>query len=80
MPFYLDSSSLPQVPELEPILQEDVDKITSKINELELENTRLWLQLIKDKQRGDDLEDEGKEVKVLYETSRKRAREEKGKK
>lgn len=69
MPFYYESSSLPQVSEPEPILQEDVDKSTSKINELELENTSLRLQLIKEKQRGDDLENEGKEVKTLYETS-----------
>ncbi|XP_050896034.1 uncharacterized protein LOC127102734 [Lathyrus oleraceus] len=62
------------------ILQEDVNKFTSKISELELENTLLRLQLIKEKQRGDDLEDEGKEVKTLYESSKKRAREEKGKK
>lgn len=80
MPFYLESSSLPQVPEPEPILQDDVDKLTSKINELEMENTRLRLQFIKEKQMGDDLEDEGKEVKTLYETNRKREREEKGKK
>lgn len=79
-PFYCESSSLPQVSEPEPILQEDFDKLTSKINELELENTRLRLQLIKEKQRGDDLEDKGKEVKTLYETSKKRVREEKGKK
>lgn len=80
MPFYYESPSLPQVPEPEPILQEDVDKLTSKISELELENTRLRLQLIKEKQRGDDLEDKGKEVKTLYATSKKRAKEEKGKK
>ncbi|XP_050877261.1 uncharacterized protein LOC127081015 [Lathyrus oleraceus] len=60
MPFYYESTSLPPVPEPEPILQEDVDKLTSKISELELENTRLRLQLIKEKQRGDDLEEEGK--------------------
>ncbi|KAI5408478.1 hypothetical protein KIW84_054355 [Lathyrus oleraceus] len=62
MPLYFESSSLPQPPEPEPILQEDVDKLTSKISELELENTRLRLQLIKEKQMGDDLEDEGKEA------------------
>ncbi|KAI5412488.1 hypothetical protein KIW84_057238 [Lathyrus oleraceus] len=61
MPFYFESLSLPQAPKPEPILQEDVDKLTSKINELELENTRFRLQLIREKQRGDDLEDEGKE-------------------
>ncbi|KAI5382608.1 hypothetical protein KIW84_070156 [Lathyrus oleraceus] len=77
IPFYYESSSLPQVPEPEPILQEDVNKLTSKISELKLENTRLRLQLIKEKQGGDDLEDEGKEVKALYETSKKRAREKK---
>lgn len=38
------------------------------------------LQIIKEKQKGDDLEDAGKKVKILYETSRKRVREEKGKK
>ena len=80
IPFYYESPSLPQIPEPEPILQEDVDKLTSKISELELENTRLRFQLIKEKQRGDDLEDEGKEVKTLYETSKKRAMEEKVKK
>lgn len=47
MPFYYESTSLPPVPEPEPILQEDVDKLTSKISELEIENTRLRLQLIK---------------------------------
>ncbi|KAI5447814.1 hypothetical protein KIW84_015314 [Lathyrus oleraceus] len=77
MPFYFESSYLPQVLELEPILQEDVDKLTSKINELELENNLLRLQLIKEKQRGDDLEDEGNGVKMLYESSKKKAREDK---
>lgn len=81
IPFYFESSYLPQAPEPEPILQEDVGKLTSKINELELENTVLQLQLIKEKQRGDELEDEeGKEVKTLYESSKKRTREKKGKK
>lgn len=55
--FYLEFSSLPQVPEPESILQEDVDKLTNKIGELELENMLLRLQLIKEKQRGDYLED-----------------------
>lgn len=80
IPFYFESSSLPEVPEPKLILQEDVDKLTSKISELELENTLLRLQLIKEKQRGDDLEYECKQVKNLYQSSKKRAREEKWKK
>lgn len=37
MPFLYDSSLFPLMPESEPILQEDVDKLTYKIWELELE-------------------------------------------
>lgn len=69
IPLYLESSSFPQVPKPEPILQEDLNKLTSKINELEMENTRLRLQLIKEKQKRDELEDEEKKVKILYESA-----------
>lgn len=49
--------------EPEPILQEDVDKLTNKIKELELENTQLRIQLNRTEQRNEDLEDKGKQVK-----------------
>ncbi|XP_050876506.1 uncharacterized protein LOC127080221 [Lathyrus oleraceus] len=61
IPLNFESSCLPKVPGPKPILQEDVDKLTSKVSELELENTLLRLQLIKEKQKGDDLEDKGKD-------------------
>lgn len=41
IPFLFKSSSFPQVPEPEPILREDVDKLIDKIKELELENTHV---------------------------------------
>ncbi|KAI5426826.1 hypothetical protein KIW84_032306 [Lathyrus oleraceus] len=45
IPFFFKSSSFPKVPELEPILREDVDKLIDKIKELELENTQLRFHL-----------------------------------
>lgn len=39
MHFLYDPSLFPLMPEPEPILQEDIDKLTDKIRELELENT-----------------------------------------
>lgn len=45
MYFLLDPSPFPLMPEPDPILQEDVDKHTDKIQELELDNTQLRVQL-----------------------------------
>lgn len=60
IPFFFESSSFPPVPEPEAILWEDVDKLTDKIKELELENTQLRVHLNHAKQINEDLEDESK--------------------
>lgn len=39
MPFFFEFLSFSQMLEHEPILQEDVEKLTNKYKELELENT-----------------------------------------
>lgn len=41
--FIFDSSTFPLVSEANPILQEDVEKLTAKIKELETENSQLRL-------------------------------------
>lgn len=72
---FFESSSFPLVPEPKPILPEDVEKLVSHIKDLEVENSQLRLQLNKEKQKNEDLEDESKEVKAQFENSKKRARE-----
>lgn len=67
------------MPKLEPILLEDVDKLTDKIRELKLENTQLRVQLNRTKQHNDVLEDKGKQVEEEFEASKKRLREVEGK-
>lgn len=67
------------MPEPEPVLQEDVDNITNKIRELELENTQLWVQLSCTKQRNKVLEDKGKQVKEEFMSNKKILREVLGK-
>ncbi|XP_050890484.1 uncharacterized protein LOC127095902 [Lathyrus oleraceus] len=78
MPFLYDSSSFPLVPEPEPILQEDMDKLTNKIRELELENTQLRVQLGLTKKHNNVLEDKGKQVCEEFEVIKKRLREVEG--
>lgn len=80
MPFFFESSSFPLMSEPEPILQEDVDKLTNKIKELKLENTQLWVQLNRTKQGNEDLEDKGKQVKEEFERNKKGLRKAEGKK
>lgn len=58
--------------EPEPILQEDMDKLTNQIKEIELENTQLRLQLNCVKERNHVLEDKGKQVCEKFEESKKR--------
>jgi hypothetical protein len=74
MPFLFDPSSFPLMPEPEPILQEDMDKLTSQIKELELENTQLRVELNRAKERKHVLEDKGKQVREKFEDSKKRLR------
>ncbi|XP_050875887.1 uncharacterized protein LOC127079543 [Lathyrus oleraceus] len=62
------------MPEPEPILQEDMDKLTSQIKELELENTQLRVQLNRAKERNHVLEDKGKQICEKFEDSKKRLR------
>lgn len=66
------------MPESEPILKEDVDKLTDKIWELELENTQLQVQLIPTKQHNKFLEDNSKLVEEEFEVNKKRLREVEG--
>lgn len=75
--FFFEPSS--RIPEPKPILQEDVDKLTNKIKELELENPQLRVQLNYTKQRNKDLEDKGEKVKEEFERNKKRLREVRGK-
>lgn len=79
MPFLFDPSSFPLMPEPEPILQEDMDKITNKIRKLKLENTQLRVELSRAKQHNTVLEDKGKQVSEEFEVSKKRLREVEGK-
>ncbi|XP_050908917.1 uncharacterized protein LOC127122660 [Lathyrus oleraceus] len=74
MTFVFDASSFPLMPEPEPILQEDMDKLTSQIKELELENTQLRVELNRAKERKHVLEDKGKQVREKFEDSKKRLR------
>lgn len=60
------------MPESEPILQEDVDMLTDKIWEFELENTQLRVQLGHTKKWNEVLEDKGKQVKEKFEVNKKR--------
>lgn len=62
MPFLFNPSSFLLVPEPKPILQEDMDKLTDKIKELELENMQLRVQLNYAKELNHALEDKGKQV------------------
>ena len=62
MPLLYDPSSFLLMPEPEPILQEDVDKLTNQIQDLELENGQLRVRLNRTKQRNFDFEDKGKQV------------------
>lgn len=80
LPHSFNSSIFPLVPEQEPILPEDVEKLIAQIKELEVENSQLQLQLNKEKKKNEDLEDENKEVKAKFERSKKRARDQKGNK
>ena len=62
MLFLFDPSSFSLMPEPEPILQEDMDKLTNQFKELELENTQLRVQLNRVEERNHVLEDKGKQV------------------
>ncbi|XP_050877467.1 uncharacterized protein LOC127081229 [Lathyrus oleraceus] len=72
MSFLFDLSSFLLMPE--PILQEDMDKLTSQIKELELENTQLRVQLNRAKERNHVLEDKGKQICEKFKDSKKRLR------
>ncbi|XP_050918910.1 uncharacterized protein LOC127136394 [Lathyrus oleraceus] len=75
MPFLFYPSSFSFVPEPEFILQEDMDKLTDKIQELELENTQLRVQLNRAKERNHTFEDNGKKVYEEFAVSKKRLKE-----
>ncbi|XP_050885453.1 uncharacterized protein LOC127091004 [Lathyrus oleraceus] len=62
------------MPEPKPILQEDMDKLTSQIKDLELENTQLRVQLNRAKECNHVLEDKGNQVCEKFEDSKKRLR------
>ncbi|XP_050897097.1 uncharacterized protein LOC127103903 [Lathyrus oleraceus] len=74
MSFLFDPSSFPFMPKPKPILQEDMDKLTNQIKELELENTQLRVQLNRAKERNHVLEDKGKQLCEKFEDSKKRLR------
>lgn len=65
-------------PEPEPILQEDMGKITNQILELELENAQLRVQLGHTKEHNYALEEKGKQVCEEFTTNKKRMREVEG--
>lgn len=60
------------MPEPDPILQENMDKLTNQIKELELENIQLRVQLNSAKERNHVLEDKGKQVCEKIEDGKKR--------
>ncbi|XP_050893147.1 uncharacterized protein LOC127098561 [Lathyrus oleraceus] len=72
VPFLFYPYSFPLMPEPEPVLQEDMDKLTSQIKELKLENTQLRVQLNRAKERNHVLEDKGKQVCEKFEDSKRR--------
>lgn len=80
MPFLFYPSSFSLVPKHEPILQEDMEKLTDKIIDLKLENTQLRVQLNRAKERNHTLEDKGKQDCEKFTVSKKRLREVEGKK
>jgi hypothetical protein len=41
LPFIFNASVFPKIPEPKPILPKDMEKLTAKVKELELENTEL---------------------------------------
>lgn len=75
IPFFFYPSSFLLVPKPGPILQEDMDILTDKIKELELENTPLRVQLNRPKERNHVLEDKGKQVCEEFMVSKKKLRE-----
>ena len=60
------------MPEPDPILQEDMDKLTNQIKELELENTQLRVKPNRAKEHNHVLEDKGKQVSKKFKDSKKR--------
>lgn len=78
-PFLYESSSFPLTPEPEPILQEDMDKLTNKIWKLELEKTRLRVQISRTKTHKNFLEDKDKQFCEEFEVTKKRLMEVEGK-
>ena len=74
-----DPSIFPLFLKQEPILPKYVEKLVTQIKELKVENSQLRLQLNKEKQKNEDFKDESKEVKAQFESSKKRAMDEKGK-
>lgn len=76
MPFLFYYSSLELEPE--PIIQEDMDKLTDQIRELNLENAQPRFQLSRTKEHNYALEDKGKQVCEEFTTNKKRLKEVEG--
>ncbi|XP_050889328.1 uncharacterized protein LOC127094546 [Lathyrus oleraceus] len=74
LPFIFNASAFPKTPEPKPILPEDMEKFTTKVMELELENTELRIQMNRAILENQNLKDERKGKAQELEDSNKRAR------
>lgn len=75
LPFPIDPSIYPLVPEPEPILLEDVEKLNARIKELELENADLRIKLGRVSVENGNLKGGQQKKDKELEISNKRARE-----
>jgi len=74
LPYILKAPAFPKTPEPEPILPEDMEKLATKVKELELENTELRIQMNRVILENQNLKEERKGKAQELEDSNKRAR------
>ncbi|XP_050878039.1 uncharacterized protein LOC127081857 [Lathyrus oleraceus] len=74
LPFIFNASAFPKIPEPKPILPEDMEKLTTKVKELELENTELRIQMNRAILENQNLNDERKGKAQELKDSNKRSR------
>ncbi|KAI5382609.1 hypothetical protein KIW84_070157 [Lathyrus oleraceus] len=74
LPYILKAPALPKTPEPEPILLEDMEKLVTKVKELEVENADLRIQMNRVILENQNLKEERKGKAQELEDSNKRAR------
>ncbi|XP_050877928.1 uncharacterized protein LOC127081751 [Lathyrus oleraceus] len=74
LPYILKAPALPKTPEPEPILPEDMEKLVTKVKELEVENAELRIQMNRVILENQNLKEERKGKAQELEDSNKRAR------